>query len=129
MTMRLPLFALLSLVLTSGAHAQEAPQILTITLSSYAFTPSAIALKAGTPVRLHLVNSAGKSHSFMAREFFAASTVAAEDQAKLRNGEIELNDGESLDVTVTPAQPGAYPLKCTHFMHSALGMTGTITVQ
>ncbi len=93
-----------SLTLSFGAFllgtpgwAQDAPQVITVTLSSYAFTPSAIALKAGVPVRLHLVNGSGKSHSF--------------------------------DLRLTPARAGTYPLKCTHFMHSGLGMTGTITVQ
>ena len=31
--------------------------------------------------------------------------------------------------TITPNKPGTYDLDCTHFVHSALGMTGKIVVQ
>lgn len=116
-------------LLGTPGWAQDTPQEITVALSSYAFTPSTIALRAGVPVRLHLVNSSGKSHSFAAREFFAAATLVPDDAAKLHDGEIELDGGQSMDVRLTPARAGTYPLKCTHFMHSGLGMTGTITVQ
>ncbi len=110
------------------AQAQDA-QTVTVTLTSYAFTPSTIELKADVPVKLHLINSAEKAHNFSAPEFFAASAVAPADQSKIADGAIELDGGQSVDVTLTPGKPGTYDLKCTHFMHTTLGMTGTITVQ
>jgi uncharacterized cupredoxin-like copper-binding protein len=128
-TMRMQIMALTCLLLSGPVQAQDAAQQITITLSSYAFTPKTIALTAGAPVRLHLVNSSDKSHSFTAREFFAAATIAPDDATKVRDGGIELDGGQTVDVGLTPTRPGAYALRCTHFMHSGLGMTGTITVQ
>ena len=40
-----------------------------------------------------------------------------------------LDGGQSADITLVPERPGTYPLRCTHFMHSAFGMRGSITVQ
>lgn len=111
------------------ARAQDAPASVTITLTSYAFLPAAIVLKAGAPVRLHLVNAADKSHNFAAKEFFANAVVAPGDQAIMHDGEIELQEGAQADVTVTPTKAGSYALKCTHFLHASMGMTGTITIQ
>ena len=113
----------------SPLAAQDAPQTVTVTLSDYAFAPGAIVLKANAPAHLHLVNETAKGHSFSAPEFFAASTLAPEDLAKIKNGTVDLDGGQSLDLTVTPLRPGSYGLRCTHFLHASMGMTGSITVQ
>jgi len=97
-----------------------------VTLTNYAYTPATISLKANTPVKLHLVNNASKGHDFSAPQFFAASTIAPADKSKVSDGAIEVDEGQSVDVTLTPNQAGTYPLKCTHFM---LGMSGQITVR
>jgi uncharacterized cupredoxin-like copper-binding protein len=112
-----------------AALAQDAaPQTVSVTLTSYAFTPNAIDLKANVPVKLHLINGAEKGHNFSAPEFFTASAVAPADQSKIDDGAVEVDGGQSVDVTVTPGKPGTYALTCTHFMHTTFGMTGTITV-
>ena len=118
-----------SLVFAVAAQAQPALQAISVSLTSYAFTPSTISLQAGTTYRLHLSNDANKSHDFSAPEFFAASAVAPADQSKISDGSVELDAGESADITVTPGKPGTYPLKCTHFLHASFGMTGQIVVQ
>lgn len=118
-----------ALPLAGTALAQDAATPVTITLTSYAFTPNTVTLKANTLYRLHLVNNAAKGHNFSAPEFFAASTVAPTDKAKVTDGAVELDDGQTVDVTVTPNRPGTYNLNCTHFMHTMLGMTGKIVVQ
>ena len=111
------------------AQSQPAPQQIDVSLTSYAFTPATLNLKAGTPYRLHLTNNASKGHDFSAPEFFAASTIDPADAAKVDKGEIEVDEGQSVDVTVTPMRAGSYPLACTHFMHSMMGMKGEIVVQ
>lgn len=115
-----------------SAFAQNAPQnvpeTLTVTLSSYAFAPDTIRLKTGVPVRLHLVNSADKGHSFAAPEFFAAASVAS-TQPKVENGEVEVDPGQSVDLLVIPARAGIYPLDCSHFLHAIMGMRGHIAVE
>lgn len=120
-----------------GAWAQQADaqaatptsaEPINISLSDYAFAPAALNLKAGTAYHLHFINAGSKDHDFTAREFFAASQVAPEDQAKIKRGTVEIEKGKEVDLTVTPGA-GNYKVTCTHFMHSSMGMHGTITVQ
>jgi plastocyanin len=111
-----------------GAWAQTATPI-TVALTDYAFTPSALDMKAGISYQIHFINNGSKDHSFSAPGFFAASRVAPEDMTKVKNGIIELGNGQSADVTVTPGRAGTYAFICTHFMHEMMGMHGKITVQ
>ncbi len=120
---------LFAVSMASAAWAQGVEQVH-ISLISYAFTPSTITLKAGTTYRLHLTNDSGKSHDFTAAGFFAASTVAPEDKAKLEeDSEVEVDAGKSADITLTPNRAGTYPLTCSHFLHTTFGMKGTIVVK
>jgi len=111
-----------------SAMAQEAAPI-SITLTSYAITPNALNLKAGMTYHLHFINSSSKDHNFSAPDFFAASQIAPEDQAKVEKGRVALEGGQSLDITVTPDRPGTFAVECTHFMHKMMGMHGSIVVQ
>jgi uncharacterized cupredoxin-like copper-binding protein len=120
----------LSVAFLPSATAAQSPEEVHISLTSYAFTPATITLKSGTAYRLHLTNDSKKTHDFTAAEFFAASTVAPEDKAKLEEeSEVEVDAGKSVDVTVTPNRAGTYPLTCSHFLHASFGMKGTIVVQ
>ena len=111
-----------------GAMAETATPI-SISLTDYAFTPGTLDLKTGATYQLHFVNSGSKDHNFSAPEFFAAAQVAADDQAKLSKGIVELGSGKSVDITVTPGQAGTFAIECTHFMHKMMGMHGNIVVQ
>lgn len=102
-----------------------APRVVAVRLSSFAFEPRAIALTAGQPVTLHLVNSGGGGHNFSAPQFFAAATNVS---GPVRDGSVEVPGRQSVDITLTPS-PGTYQLRCTHTMHTAFGMRGTITVE
>lgn len=116
-----------AVLLSTGAYAQTA---ITVSMTNYAFTPSTLTLKAGETYRIHFSNDAGKGHDFTAREFFQSSTIVTADKSKLEDGEeVELDGGQSADITLTPNHPGTYPVRCAHFMHSMLGMTGKIVVQ
>ena len=97
----------------------------TITLTSYAFAPAALRLAAGQPVTLNFVNQAGKGHDFTAPEFFAHARILSGSAPR---GRIALEGGASAAVTLVPAA-GTYAAHCSHFLHSSLGMTGTIIVQ
>ncbi|WP_375196853.1 cupredoxin domain-containing protein [Sphingobium sp.] len=122
-----------ALILSSPAVAQPEnwndARPLTLTLSSFRFEPADIVLEHGVPYRLHLVNSASGGHDFAAREFLAAARIRPQDAPKIRDGRIALSGGESTDVTLIAPTPGTYRLRCTHFMHSAFGMTGRIVVR
>lgn len=123
------LSALLAPFMSGAASAAGAPQVVTVEMSNFKFTPAALTLARGRPYVLHFVNDASGGHDFVAKEFFAASTIDPEDRAKVRKGEVELSGGESADIHLVANVPGTYKSHCSHFMHSSFGMTGTIAVQ
>ena len=122
--MRAALFAL-ALLAPLPAVAQDAPQTVEVQLANFSFTPRAIALTAGRPVILHLVNNAGGGHNFSAPQFFAAATGVS---GAVHGGTVDVPGHQSVDIRVTPSR-GTYRLRCTHTMHTAFGMSGTITVR
>ncbi|HEY2009626.1 MAG TPA: cupredoxin domain-containing protein [Rhizomicrobium sp.] len=117
-----------SLISAHDVVAQTATSI-DVTLSEYAVTPGELDLKSGTTYRMHIVNNGSKGHNFSAPEFFSVSQVASEDQPKVADGLVELENGQSVDITVTPGRPGTFAAECTHFMHKMMGMHATIVVQ
>lgn len=121
--------ALLATFASGAATAQTAPQTLSVEMSNFKFDPATLTLAHGRPYVLHFVNSASGGHNFVAKEFFDAATIAPDDRAKVKNGEIELGGGESADIHLVANTPGTYKSHCSHFMHSSFGMTGTVVVQ
>ena len=122
-----------ALVWSAPALAQPEPdwtsaQAVTVDMKSFAFTPDTLSLRTGQPYRLHLVNTASGGHSFEAPEFFAAAEVAPDDQAKIKDGNVELDGGSSVDIKLVPKAAGTFKFKCSHFLHAAFGMTGAISV-
>lgn len=113
--------AALSFAFAGPAPAQPAGQ--TITLYSFGFSPNPIHLRAGRPVTLTFVDRKG-SHNFVAPAFFASSTITA---GSAPGGRIELSAGESRSITLIP-RAGSYDVHCSHFLHSAMGMTVRIIV-
>lgn len=131
---RLMLPTLLAAALAATMGQAQSPdwgqaKPVSIELSNFKFTPSTLTLQRGTAYRIHLANAASGGHDFVAKEFFAGSTIDPEDQAKIKNGGIDLAGGEAVDIRLVANQPGTYKTHCSHFMHSSFGMTGTITVQ
>lgn len=122
--MRAALFAL-ALLAPLPALAQDAPQTVEVRLSNFSFAPHAIALTAGRPIILHLVNTGGGGHNFSAPQFFAAASNVS---GAVHDGTIDVPGHQSVDIRLTPSR-GSYRLRCTHTMHTAFGMTGTITVE
>jgi plastocyanin len=123
------LFALLALAAATSAVAQAPqPAAVTVTMENFKFEPNAVQLRAGVPTILHLVNNAGGGHSFSAPQFFAAAKVAPASQPLVHAGTVEVPKRSAVDVALTPAA-GQYPLKCSHTLHAAFGMKGTITVR
>jgi plastocyanin len=125
------LFAIAALAMIPAAAAPaQAPQpaAVTVTLSNFKFDPSQVQLTAGTPTILHLVNAAGGGHSFSAPQFFAAAKVAPASQPLVKDGTVQVPKHSAVDIALTPAA-GQYQLKCTHTLHAAFGMKGTIVVR
>ncbi len=122
-------FALFTTAATAQTPDWSQAKKIDVELSNYAFTPKEIHLQHGVAYDLHLTNTASKSHDFSAPAFFAASTVKPEDQSLASKGEVELETQQSVDVHIVPGMAGSYGLKCTHFMHTMLGMSGKIIVE
>ncbi len=129
---RFPLLAAFAMI-AAPAIAQPVDwthaETVTVTLSSFDFTPQTLQLESNRPYRLHFVNAASGGHNFVARDFFRAATIAPSDRARIANGTIELRGGESADVRIMVDSPGRYAVHCSHFMHSVFGMTGAIVVR
>ncbi|HEU4962012.1 MAG TPA: cupredoxin domain-containing protein [Sphingomonas sp.] len=104
-------------------------QTVTVQLSNFKFAPATLELERGTPYRLHLVNRASGGHDFVARQFFANSTIAPEDRGEVVDGQVDLRGGDTADIRIVPTTPGTYEVHCSHFMHTTFGMKGTITVR
>lgn len=121
---RLLLTPLLALALVTPAPAAPPVATATVTLTSYRFDPGPIYLAGGVPVRLILINRAGKAHDFSADKFFRSSHILA---GSARGSEIELAPGESKVIDLIPAR-GTYKVHCGKFGHSMLGMSTMIIV-
>jgi uncharacterized cupredoxin-like copper-binding protein len=104
-------------------------QSVEVDMANFMFTPSTLQFRANTPYRLRLVNRASHGHSFDAPELFAAAHIADGDQAKIFKGEIEVEGGQTVDVTFVPITRGTYRFHCSHFLHASFGMTGEAVVQ
>jgi plastocyanin len=128
-----------ALLLASPALAQYTPvpdapdwsraTTVPLAITNYQFTPDALQFRANLPYRFRLTNNAGGGHSFDAPEFFAAVAVVPEDQAKIVNGEIEVESGQTVEVRFVPKVSGTYNFHCSHFLHAGFGMTGTVVVR
>ena len=129
--MRTPLAIGTLLLATQASLAAQtpAPETVTVSLSSFKFSPSELTLRQGREYRLHLVNTSGGGHDFTAPEFFAASLVAPGNRVLVAGGKVKLAGRQSVDVILTPEKTGTYPLHCSHFMHSSMGMSGRIDVE
>lgn len=135
---KLPICAALILALATGsaARAQDGEamagthhvQQIAIQMSNFAYSPNSIELLSGSQYLLHFVNTGSTGHDFASPELFAAFTVAPEDRAKVADGSVEVEGGATVDVRVTAMRPGTYKFRCTHFLHTSFGMTGTAVI-
>lgn len=127
--------AIVSVALLAVGVALAAPAVgidwskaerVEVTLSNFAFTPQSLHLKAGRPYLLHFTNAGSGGHNFSAPEFFASALYPS--GVGPDGGVVELHKGASADVSLVPAA-GQYKLKCSHFLHATMGMTGDIVVE
>lgn len=112
-----------------GAVDWASARPINVQLSSFAFDPATITLQSGQPYDLHFTNDSSGGHDFAAKAFFAAAQVMEADRAKIAAGKVEIEGGQSVDVHLVAPPPGTYKVRCTHFMHSAFGMSGEIVVR
>ncbi|MEO5971771.1 MAG: cupredoxin domain-containing protein [Sphingomicrobium sp.] len=117
--------ALLTLVPPASAKQASYQPTVTVTLTSHSFAPDPIRLVAGRPVRLVIMNRAGKVHDFTAPRFFRAARIL---RGRVTGGGIALGAGRGAAIDLIPAR-GNYKLHCDQFGHSLLGMKTRIIVE
>jgi plastocyanin len=122
------MYRLMMVALLLGASVSAQPRTggVSIELSNFSFAPNVIRLRPA-PTTLHLQNASSGGHSFSAPEFFAAARIDPRSASMVRNGMVEIPGHSAIDIELVPAA-GQYRLKCTHTLHSAFGMKGTIIV-
>ena len=122
------LLAFLLLFAPAAATAQtdwSRARTVEVRLSSFDFDPGTLRLPAGQPVVLRLVNTGRGGHNFAAPQFFAAAASVA---GPVRRGAVEVPSRQTVEVRLVPRR-GSYRLRCTHTLHSTLGMNGRILVE
>ncbi|MGH6617294.1 cupredoxin domain-containing protein [Sphingomonas sp.] len=125
----LPLAAV-ALVGIAPVSAADGPATrIDIALSNFKFTPATVTLEHGQPYMLHITDTASGSHDLVAKAFFDGATVASDDRRLISKGAISFEGGQTIDIHLVAPQPGTYEMHCSHFMHSAFGMTGKIIVK
>lgn len=122
--MKYVLFPVAALALAAPLAAAAPVASATITLTSYRFNPGPIYLAGGVPVRLILVNRAGKTHDFTAERFFGSARILS---GRAPGGEVELGAGQSKVIDLIPAR-GSYKVHCGQFGHKMFGMSTMIIV-
>lgn len=122
--------ALLAVAVAAAPSGPSRDQVMQVdvVLSNFAFTPATLRLHHGQAYVLRFINRGSGGHNFAAPEFFAAARIDPASVDALSKSRIELKKGEIRDVRLVPAA-GTYKVKCTHFMHTAFGMKGSISVE
>lgn len=110
-----------------AAPQAAATPVVEVRLTSFAFTPGTLRLRVGQEQVLRLVGARG-SHNFSAPGLFAASRIDARTAGRVRHGTVEVREGDSIDVRLTPLTAGTYPVRCTHLLHTSYGMKGEAIV-
>ena len=104
-----------------------------IELGEMFFKPQRLAVQAGIPYVLELVNSGKVPHEFTAAEFFRSSSIRkiVSDNSEVRVPfftEIHVLPGKTVKVFAIPVIPGTFKMLCEIVGHREAGMEGTITV-
>ena len=126
--MRLALVAALGALLLAAADTDwSKADTATMVQRDYAFDPSNLTLRVGTPYRLHVENQGKENHEITAPTFFKSVALKNPEVLNSERTEILLHPGEQSDIYFVAKQPGRYPFTCAD--HDWAGMTGLIVVQ
>jgi len=128
--------AALALTACSAATSTPAqPVEVTLEAKEFAFSPAAIEVMAGQPVRLTLHNMGTLDHDFSIAAIPMAMPPAIENggmdmdhSGDLPEMHVATMMGQSNTVEFTPTEPGAYEFFCTVAGHKEAGMVGQLVV-
>jgi cytochrome c oxidase subunit 2 len=92
-------------ILVAGSAQGPAPRVVEITAKKFEFAPNVVMLKKGEPVTLRLT-STDRAHGLLVKAFHV---------------DLDVDGGESTEVTFTPAESGSFPAICDHYCGSGHG--------
>jgi cytochrome c oxidase subunit II len=106
---------LLAFAILLTASAQErGPRVVEITAKKFEFGATVVTLTKGEPVTLRLT-SLDRAHGLMVKAFHV---------------DLDVEGGQSAEVTFTPTESGSFPAICDHYCGSGHGnMKMTFVVQ
>jgi uncharacterized cupredoxin-like copper-binding protein len=99
---------------------------VTVVMVDDRFHPDHVVFHAGTPTQLVLENRGKEMHEFTAPDFLHAATIKDKRALSSNGGDIVVQAGKTVRVTLVPGSAGDYSLECAD--HDWNGMTGTISV-
>ena len=97
-------------------------------ISNFDFTPAAINLRAGEPIRLRLVNISPTTHSFDADAFFARAQLRSREARIVADGKVVVPANDVREILLVPA-PGRYRARSGNLITRLLGMSSQIIVE
>lgn len=123
--------ALLFAVVAVTACAPSGPQTLTITIHYTAFDPPELRVPAGVPITFVLVNEDPIDHEWLIgddgfHDQHRTGTHASHGEVPT---EVTVPALESVETTITFAEPGTFAYICHLPQHEAYGMVGVLTVE
>lgn len=110
-----------------------AADVVTMTLSDYAFTPDHIAVHRDHPTRLVLRNTSDDDHSFVAEGFFKSIAVKqVSGPTGIAPGswveQVVVPAGQTKELWFVPAEYGSWAFESGATGDATLGMTGVVDV-
>jgi len=114
---------LLLTTLTAVTRGQELPQVISLSLGDYHFTPDTLEVQTGRPVVLTLTNT----------DTLTPHNLTLQEAAAGLDIDTDVSAGSTSTVEFTPVKPGTYTFFCNKkllFMksHRERGMEGTLRV-
>ncbi|MDA8232422.1 MAG: cupredoxin domain-containing protein [Magnetospirillum sp.] len=111
----------------------SAPEVVTVAISDYAFTPNELTFHRDRPARLVLKNTSDTDHTFVSKGFFQAIAVerVAGPEGEKSGPYVEkivIPAGQTKELWFIPGRYGAWTFECTRPGHALLGMTGVVNV-
>lgn len=100
---------------STATTASSGPQSVVVSaVEPFAYNPSSVTVKKGTPVELTLKNDGVVAHDLHIDELGVKTA--------------RINGGQETKVTFTPTTVGEYKMYCAEPGHEAAGMVGTLIV-
>lgn len=138
MSKRIILILLPILLLSACASRPSQPATeLTVEMTDFAYTPSALTIPVGQPITLTLNNTGNIEHDFVVEKINATTKVIQDNGSNAHHAHgaeqnfdvhVSARAGETSVVELTVSEPGTYKIFCSVEGHEEAGMIGELIV-